>query len=161
MPLHFLALLFVAAGVLHHPVRRPSELTLRSSLGLLRVRRPVMDAVMPSLTLPPLGSGARWCRHIRSATERGRRDACGAALARAHPSTGRTAEHAHNPASQERIIRTRTGFFPQARSPRTRARFPRTERPPPDAQVIQELEPQISRPGRNSTFCVQQVRAST
>ena len=40
---------------------------------------------------------------------------------------------------QERIIKTRTGFYPQ---------------------IFQELEPQISRPGRNSTFCVQQVRPS-
>eukprot|EP00967_Tisochrysis_lutea_P023432 scaffold26860_cov37-Tisochrysis_lutea.AAC.2 len=40
---------------------------------------------------------------------------------------------------QERIIKTRTGFYPQ---------------------IFQELEPQISRPGRNSTFCVQQVQGT-
>jgi len=39
----------------------------------------------------------------------------------------------------ERIIKTRTGFYPQ---------------------IFQELEPQISRPGRNSTFCVQQVQGT-
>ena len=41
--------------------------------------------------------------------------------------------------SLQRIVRTRSGFYPE---------------------VLQELEPQVSQPGRNSTFCVQQVQGT-